>query len=240
VVGITTDGWASHAGKDHGGNMSTTATSHLAMRNRTALVESVLGHSVDWSSLPDPSGFIAEVLGTTDRPNDPRFAADLHGRRPRYYEHARRSAASLLDLVKSHSLDCRATDPMIAWLPGTSLDAVDGGAGADQPVYRVLGWTSTSILRSTLAQRLEALHPVAAFRLLEQPEIAILDRSNRDYVALHALHGRPEEGAGPAAGAIWAHDLDFWQTTGPGDVDGVFAIDAETYRNRFAGTGVAA
>jgi hypothetical protein len=36
----------------------------------------------------------------------------------------------------------------------------------------VLGWTSAALLRSSLSSRLDALNPVAAMRLLDQPEIA--------------------------------------------------------------------
>lgn len=185
--------------------MPTNATPDLAARTRTALVESVLGRSVD----------------------------------ERCYWHAEQSSAALLELIRTHSVNRRVVDPMIAWTPGRALDGLDDGTGLEQRVYVVLGWTSTSILRSALAQRLESLHPVAAFRLLDQPEIARLDRSNRDYVALRCAD-RAGDRVRPVAGTISAQDINFWWPTGPGDVDGVFAIDIETYRNRFAGTGVAA
>ncbi len=156
-----------------------------------------------------------------------------------YYWHAEQSTAALLELIRAHSIDRRVVDPMITWTPGRALDGLDDGTGLEQRVYLVLGWTSTSILRSALAERLDSLHPVAAFRLLDQPEIACLDRSNRDYVALRCA-GRATESFRPVAGTIAAQDINFWWPARPGDVEGVFAIDIETYRNRFAGTGVAA
>ena len=113
-----------------------------------------------------------------------------------YYWHADQTAAALLELVKTHSVDRRVVDPMITWTPGRALDGLDDGTGLEQHVYEVLGWTNTSILRSALAERLDSLHPVAAFRLLDQPEIACLDRSNRDYIAL-SHNGAPMIQCGP-------------------------------------------
>jgi len=216
--------------------MPTSATSHVAVRNRTALVESVLGHSVDWSALPDPGGYIAQVLGVYDRPSDPRFRwADLHGRVARYFEHAGQDPVWLLELIKARSVDGRAKDPMVGW--------TEEGVGEEREnepgLCRVLGWTSTPILRSTLSRRLDSLNPVAAFRLLEQPEIGVLERSNRDYIVLRHLQGH-HAGASNFAGAIRARDLDLWHSPEPGELDGAFALTVDDYRNRFAGTGVAA
>lgn len=212
--------------------MPTRATSHVAVRTRTALVESVLGHSVDWSALPDPSGYIAQVLGVYDRPTDPRFSwADMHGRVARYYEHDGQSSDAVLELIRSHSVEGRANDPMIAWN--------DGNVSDDPGLFRVLGYTSTPILRATLSRRLDSLNPVAAFRLLEQPEIGVLERSNRDYVVLRYLPGH-HAGSSMLAGAIQARDIDLWHSPVPGEVDGVFALTVDAYRNRFTGTGIAA
>ena len=213
--------------------MPTQKTSYLAVRHRRALVESVLGHSVDWSGLPDPNGYIEEVLDSGyDRPGEaPLACAAVVGDRANYYPHAAQSAASLLDLVRSHSTDHRVADPMAAWSRGGEPDGTDDAA----QVYRVLGWTTTAILRWTLSSRLDSLNPVAAFRLLDQPEISILDRSNRDYVILQSVHG-----AGRLAGAVSAADIDLWRTSGPDDLDHAFAVDVETYRTGLTGTGVAA
>lgn len=219
-----------------------TTASQLAVRQRTALVESVLGHPVDWSGLPDPNGFIAEVLGRTyERPHAPELGpVELLGRNASYYRHTEQSAAAVLDLVKAHSSDGRVRDPMITWT------GVPGRVGTDQikdvapGVYRVRGWTSTAVLRGTLSRRLDSLNPVAAFRLLEKPEIAVLDRSHSDYVVLRCMLDRREESAGLLAGAIWSHDIDFWHNTVPGEGEGTLAIDIDAYHARFAGTGVAA
>lgn len=221
--------------------MTTNVTSSVAVRRRTALVESVLGHTVDWAGLPDPNGFIEEVLGIAyDQPSDLRLvSAHLLGHNASYYRHSEQTAASLLDLVRTHSENGRVAGPMISWTPGTAFGGVESGAGGEPVVYRVLGWTSTAILRGTLSRRLDSLNPVAAFRLLEQPEIALLDRCNRDYVALRCPPGRRDQSSDPSARAIWAHDIDLWHTTSTGELEGVFAIDLDTYRNRFAETGVA-
>ena len=177
--------------------MPTNATSHLAVRHQTALVESVLGHSVDWSGLPDPGGYIAKVLGSTShRPGAPAFGSiQLLGRNANYFRHSDQSSASLLELVASYAPDGRVTAPMIAW--------TERGPSAEPGVHRVRGITSTATLRATLSRRLDSLNPVAAFRLLDQPEIGSLERSHRDYVVLSCMLDRFQD-SGLFAGAIWA------------------------------------
>ncbi|HEY3340258.1 MAG TPA: hypothetical protein VGK18_17295 [Propionicimonas sp.] len=213
--------------------MPTNATSHVAVRHQTALVESVLGHSVDWSGLPDPSGYIAEVLGNTShRPGAPAFGSiQLLGRNANYYRHAEHTSASLLELIAPYARDGRVTAPMIAW--------TEDGPSAEPGVHRVRGLTNTATLRAALSRRLDSLNPVAAFRLLDQPEIATIERSHRDYVVLSCILDRYTDSR-LLAGAIWAHDIDFWHNAIPGEVEGAFALDIDTYRARFAGTGVSA
>ncbi|MGV8909822.1 MAG: hypothetical protein ACOH1Y_12635 [Propionicimonas sp.] len=222
--------------------MPTTAPSHLAVRQRTALVESVLGHPVDWSGLPDPSGYIAEVLGRTyERPTAPDLGpVELLGRNANYYQHAEQSPASVLDLVKSHSSGGRVVDPMIAWTGSRAGTGIDRAREVAPIVYRVWGWTSTAILRATLSRQLDSLNPVAGFLLLEKPEIAVLDRSHSDYVVLRPMLDRREAGSGLFAGAIRSADIDFWQNTEADEVERSFALDIDAYHARFLGTGVAA
>ncbi len=154
------------------------------------------------------------------------------------FPHASLTPQAVLGLVKAHSHDFRAVDDLLAWtdrprVPDDADDEADDGRA-----YRVLGWTTSSILRGTLSQRLDALNPVAAFRLLDQPEIAQLDRTNRDYVVLVDVARRP----GPPAvrGAISGRDIDLWCTNDPSEFQGAIAVDVETYTRRFFGTGVAA
>ena len=213
--------------------MPTNATSHMAVRRQTALVESVLGRSVDWSGLPDPTGYIAEVLGNTShRPGAPAFGSiQLLGRNANYYRHTEHTSASLLELMRLHAQDGRMAAPMIAW--------TEDGPTAEPGVHRVRGLTSTATLRATLSRRLDSLNPVAAFRLLDQPEIATIERSHRDYVVLSCILDRYADSS-LFAGAIWASDIDFWHNAGAGEAEGAFALDVDTYRARFAGTGVSA
>ena len=192
--------------------------------------------------MPDPNGYIAEVLGSTyDLPSEPAVGpVRLLGRHANYYPHAEHSTASLSGLVKARCVDGRVANPMIAWTEGGCRDGVCVGPDDSPGVYRVRGWTSTAILRGTLSRRLDSLNPVAAFRLLEQPEIAELDRSHQDYVVLRCMLDRCEASVGVFAGALWAHDIDFWHDAVPTEVEGVFALALDTYRARFTGTGVAA
>jgi hypothetical protein len=218
--------------------MPTNATSYVAVRHQTALVESVLGHSVDWSGLPDPNSYIAEVLGNTaHRPGAPAFGSiQLLGRNANYYRHADHTSASLLELITSFAHAGRVTVPMIAWTEGGRSHPAQG---AEPGVHRVRGVTSTATLRATLSRRLDSLNPVAAFRLLDQPEMATIERSHRDYVVLSCMLDRYADSS-LSAGAIWAHDIDFWHAAAPGEAEGAFALDIDTYRARFAGTGVSA
>ncbi|MCA0296758.1 MAG: hypothetical protein LCH96_15880 [Actinobacteria bacterium] len=155
------------------------------------------------------------------------------------FAHAELSPQAVLDLVQAHSHDFRAVDGLVAWTerpitPGQNPEDDEG----DGHAYRVLGWTTTSILRGTLSQRLDGLNPVAAFRLLDQPEIAQLDRSNRNFVVLVDVRGR--RASRPVSGAISARDIDLWCTNDPSEFEGAIAVDVETYTRRFFGTGIAA
>lgn len=231
---------------------------HLAARHLRDQVETVLGRSVEWSGLPDTHGFIAEVLGADDaeaaRTTEVSGPPILPGR---YYPHALQSVASLLDLIRSHAVDYRVVGGLSAW----TLDPICS-ADPDAEVYRVLGWTNTPLLRWALWRRLDSLSPAAAFRLLDKPEIAVLDRSHRDYVVLS--DGLRWGGSERIPGVIAAEDVEFWPVAGhaaedvpdainrhhptnghggsnPHTATGpVFALDIERYRDRFAGTAVAA
>ncbi len=86
-----------------------------------------------------------------------------------YFRHAGQSAASLARIIRECSADYRCTDHITVWtreVRGYGPDLVTEDA------YEVLGWTSAAILRTSLSRRLDALNPVAAFRLLDQPEMA--------------------------------------------------------------------
>ena len=79
-----------------------------------------------------------------------------------------------------------------------------------------------------------------ARRLAEAaPDGITVNNRHRDYVVLSCMLDRYAD-SGLFAGAIWAHDIDFWHNTVPGEAEGAFALDIDTYRARFAGTGVSA
>lgn len=188
---------------------------------------------------------------TSDRPNltvlnggDPVGAsAALTGRQPQYFGHSGQTTASLINLVKSHSISYRTFDPMTAWTYDTApagLSYADANIVANH-AYSVLGWTSASILRWTLQRKLDSLSAIESERLLAKPEIAVLSKFfvNRDYVVLRNPWGYTEGTVGALSGTISMRDIDFWRTINLGDVDGVFAIDFDSFRQYFAGTGVA-
>lgn len=190
-----------------------------------------IGHPVDWATLAQPTNHMEEELESLyDERQGPQPASAAPG--PGYFRHTEHSAEFLIELVKAHSVDYRTVDQLTAWAGDEASDV----GPPDARECRVLGWTSASVLRWTLSRRLDSLNPVAAFRLLDQPEIAALDRSNRDYVVLVDTR---TDGRRPA-GAISAHDIDLWRVAGPTELEGAFAVDLDTYRHRYAGTGVAA
>ena len=133
---------------------------------------------------------------------------------------------------------------MTAWTYGT---APEGLSYSDANIvgnhaYTVLGWTSASVIRWTLERKLETLGGVERDRLLAKPAIAnLLARFplSRDFVVLRNPWGYFEGTAGALHATIALHDVDFWRNITLTDVDGVFAIDFETYQAYFAGTGVA-
>lgn len=186
----------------------------------------VPGQPVDWSVLAHGGDGTDGTGPLYDEPRRPRGAPAAPG--SGYFQHAAHSSGFLAELVKAHSADFRTLGRLTAW---TAAGPTDPGPGD----YRVLGWTSSAVLRWTLSRRLDSLNPVAAFRLLDQPEIASLDRSNRDYVVLAGADAgeRPQ-------GSISARDIDLWRAPLPAELSDAFAVDFDTYHDRFAGTEVAA
>lgn len=163
-------------------------------------------------------------------PDEPTKVATLPGH---FFRHAGQDAASLSRLVKEHCVDYRSLYRTTAWASDvrrSSDDPFGGGA------YTVLGWTSTAILRLNLSRRLDALNPVAAFRLLDQPEIAQIERCTTEYVVLRSRWGFGNEWPAEFTGGISGLDIDLWVAPGPTELDGAVALDIQTYLARFVGT----
>lgn len=153
-----------------------------------------------------------------------------------YFRHAGQSAASLARLVREHCVDYRCSDHVTVW----ARELRDFGPGlVTEDAYDVLGWTTAAILRTSLSRKLDALNPVAAFRLLDQPEIGDLEFSRADYVVLRSRYGFGNERPAELSGAISGLDLDLWITVAPVELDGAVALDFDTYLRRFAGTEIA-
>nr|WP_300149423.1 hypothetical protein [Propionicimonas sp.] len=156
----------------------------------------------------------------------------------RYVRHAGHTAASLARIIKEHSVDQRCVDHVTAWAHESTAFGSDQSL-VTEDAYAVLGWTSAAVLRSTLSQRLHALNPVAAFRLLEQPEIERLEQARLDYVVLRSRYGFGNEWPAELSGAISALDIDLWFAPGPAELDGAVALDLDSYLRHFAGTEIA-
>ena len=154
-----------------------------------------------------------------------------------YFRHVGESAASLARLVKDNSVEHVCVGRVTAW---THERRGASGERLSEDAYAVLGWTSAALLRSSLSSRLDALNPVAAMRLLDQPEIARLERSSGDFIVLRGSCGLGNDWPPELAGAISALDLDLWMGPDAVEVDGAVALDFETFRRHFAGTEIAA
>ncbi len=154
-----------------------------------------------------------------------------------YFRHIGESAASLARLVKDHSVEHHCIGHVTAW---TRERRGPDGERLTEDAHAVLGWTSAAILRSSLSSRLDALNPVAAMRLLDQPEIGQLERSSRDFVVLRGGRGLGNDWSTQLTGAISACDLDLRIGPHAADLDGAVALDFDTFRRRFVGTEIAA
>jgi hypothetical protein len=153
-----------------------------------------------------------------------------------YFRHVGESAASLARLVKDNSVEHRCTGRVTAW---TRERRSPDGTRLAEDAYAVLGWTSSAILRSSLSSRLDALNPVAASRLLEAPEIRVLEGHDRDFVVLRGGGGLGDEWPLEFAGGISALDLDLWIGSAAADLDGAVALDFDTFRRQFGATEIA-
>jgi hypothetical protein len=156
----------------------------------------------------------------------------------RYVRHAGQTVASLTAILREHSIDQRCVEHVTAWAHETTVFGGDHDL-VTEDAYSVLGWTSAAVLRSTLSQRLHSLNPVAAFRLLEQPEIERLERARLDYVVLRSRYGFGNEWPAELSGAISALDIDLWFGPDPAELDGAVALDLDSYLRHFAGTEIA-
>ncbi|MFT4110405.1 hypothetical protein [Propionicimonas sp.] len=166
----------------------------------------------------------------TWEPSAPPASVGVATRTGHYFRHAGQSPASLSQLVRDRSSDFRCLDRVTAWADESRGDP------AREADYSVLGWTSAAVLRTSLSRRLDALNPVAAFRLLDQPEIEALDRSRHDYIVLRGRLGYGNEWRPELSGAVSALDLDLWIGAGPGELDGAVALDVDAYLRRFVAT----
>lgn len=154
-----------------------------------------------------------------------------------YIRHVGESAASLARLVKDHSVERRCFGRVIAW--PHDRRGPDGERGPADG-YTVVGWTSAAILRASLSGRLDALNPVAAMQLLDQPEIAQLETATRDFVLLRWGYGLGNDWPAELAGGISSFDLDLWIGPDAVELNGVIALDFDAFRRQFAGTEIAA
>ncbi len=159
--------------------------------------------------------------------------AILHGH---YFAHAGHTEATFAHLLARHSVDHRFVQDATAW-------AHEIRGSWDRPAvgdaFAVVGWTTAVALRASLFGRLDALHPVAAFRLLEQPEIARLQRSTHDYVVLREPYGLGNDWPAALAGSVSGFDVDLLPHPG-GNGEPTLALELGTYLQRFIGTEFAA
>jgi hypothetical protein len=195
------------------------------------------GHSSEpgeiWPALVEKAFAMWRGNVTSDHPNltvlnggDPCWAsAALTGRKPHYTGTAPSTAGDLINLVKANSVNNRTVNPMTAWTypsGDASPDKVsyDDANLAASHAYSVLGWVHGTAL--------------ARFARLEHWHVL-----SQDYIVLRNPWGYFEATTGNLSATVAMRDVSFWRSIDLDAVDGVFAIDAPTFKRYFAGIGVA-
>lgn len=153
-----------------------------------------------------------------DQPNIPatawgdcvRASAELTGLQRHYYWTANESAAELWNKVRANSLGGRTFNPMTAATYGS------GDAAPKKVVYS--------------DANLVASH---CYSVLGWDY-----RNGRRYVILRNPWGSTEATSGSLAGGTAVWDVSWWRPINYADPDGVFALDAETFKAYFALLGV--
>ena len=156
---------------------------------------------------------------SSDRPNitsiaggDPvRACSELNGKKRYYYSTQSRASGNLWSLVRGNSRAYRTFNPMVAWTYSS------GQASPDKVRY-------------------------ADANLVANHAYSILGwayRNNRKYIVLRNPWGKTEASINTMAGSWLAYDISWWRPIALSNPDGVFAIEAPTFKRYFAGLGTA-
>lgn len=160
-----------------------------------------------------------KTADSSDRPNITRIAggdmvratSEINGK-PRYYYSTRnRTADDLWNLVRSNSRSYKTFNPMVAWTYSS------GAASPDHVRY-------------------------ADANLVANHAYSILGwayRDNKKYIVLRNPWGRTEASIDTLGGYWFAYDISWWRPILLTNPDGVFALEAGTFKKYFAGLGTA-
>ncbi|MGD9696081.1 MAG: C2 family cysteine protease [Thermoleophilia bacterium] len=135
--------------------------------------------------------------------------ARLTGGRRSHWETAGLTGEGLWDLVRANSLGGRTFNPMTAWTH------VSAGAAEARVVYG--------------DANLVAAHCYTV--------LGWAFRHGRRYLVLRNPWGATETEAAILGGTLWTGDVSWWRPMAPADAGGVFAIEADAFRDHFAGLG---
>ncbi|WP_458205944.1 C2 family cysteine protease [Haladaptatus sp. NG-SE-30] len=155
---------------------------------------------------------------TDDKPEIPaisggdpvRACAEIAGSGRKYYGTRTRSGNQLWDIVRGNSRGAKTFNPMVAWTYPTDNAAPDN-----------IDYSSAGIV---------ANH---AYTVL-----GWMYRSGKRYIVCRNPWGRHEATTGVVGGSYSYIDDGAWRSIPLGESDGVFAIDADTFKRYFAGIGV--
>jgi hypothetical protein len=139
-----------------------------------------------------------------------RAASELTGLTRHYYATSSTSANDLWDRVRANSRSYKTINPMVAWTYGSAASA------------------PTSINYSTA--NIVANH---AYTVLGWAY-----SGGTKYIVVRNPWGNTEATTGAMSGVWTSYDESFWRSINLPDVDGSFAVDANTFKQYFAGLGV--
>jgi len=156
---------------------------------------------------------------SSDRPNitsiaggDPvRATSELNNLPRYYYATSNRTAENLWSLVRSNSRSYKTFNPMVAWTYSS------GAASPDNVNYS--------------DANLVANH---AYSILGWAYV-----NGRQYIVLRNPWGYKEASINTMSGYWWSYDISWWRPIVLTNPDGVFALEASTFKKYFAGLGVA-
>lgn len=162
--------------------------------------------------------------------------AQLTDREPQYFGTHSRSAHDLLGLVRAHSVNQRTAYPTVAWTR-PSHPAFRGCTLVGNVAYTILGWAAPQERKQYVVLR----HPWGLAGV-PAPPTNIAPNELFEVGGIGGIGGCGASLAGsyfPGGVVFGGVDEKFWAPAALLDNHGVFAVEAEAFKEYFAGLGIA-